>query len=459
MSRACRFALLVVVLALACATVAHANDSEIGVLAGDAYPLDSTSVRMDSESVQVVCLEDYALYRIDFKFVNETDATQSVRLGFPFVDFSPKGATEVNRHRAQGFHAWFNGEPIPVSEIRGKWPTGNGVLQPAVWFAHDVEFPPGPSMVTVYYTGAAGGSVAGGVFEGVDLPGDRDDASFGMFPYQVSSGAGWKGRIRKSVVRFTMDPQYQARYVEVGTRNFGRMYADKPPVWVNAMAQPEPNVFQWTYLDYEPGEGHDMTVVWPALYDDELVAAGTWLESSAWYAEPREGEYGFLQLAMELVCYDPWLATDRGPEVGASTTYRFTRQRSVRQIRVVCTDDYDAIQGSRLKHPKRLRVDFSDGTTRVLELAEGTGMQFFPVRAKASTVKVTLLDVYEGDPGASITDIPHIEFGTRPAPRFTSFEKLTGIDPAPAFKEPAALRSPDAYPVAPFRESYAQGRH
>jgi hypothetical protein len=434
---------------LACAPLTFANDSEMGVAAGDAIPVSNRSVRMDSESVQIVCLDGYALYRVDFKFANDSAKKQAVRLGFPFIHYSPEGVSEWNFHAAQGFHAWFNGREIPVTPVRGLWPAAdseNGIEQEAVWYAHDVTFPPGASMVTVYYVGSAGGSVPTGLYKKGELPGGAVDAPLGFFPYQVSSGAKWKGRIGKSVIRYTLGEGYDPDLVVRGTRRWAREMGERDSAWTAAMSRPQGRAIEWTYRDYQPTWKRDVQVVFP---DTQGEWRPSWVQSS-WWATPEDNERSrFWPLADSLMTGDFWYDTD-GLQVGDPIRFDFDKDRRIREIRITMAEEVVFDATGPMQRPKTLRVDFSDGTSRLLQLSDGTGMQFFTADTRADSAKVTLLDTYGADIGAAETVIPHIEFATTRAPRFSTFKALTGIDPAPGFREPAVLASPAKYPVADF---------
>jgi hypothetical protein len=443
------FTVVCIICALATSQAAFANDSEMGVAAGDAIPVSNRNVRMDSESVQIVCLKDYALYRVDFKFVNDSPRKQKVRLGFPFIHYSPGGATEWNFHAAQGFHAWFNGREIPVTPVRGLWPAADsesGIDQEAVWYAHDVTFPPGASMVTVYYVGSSGGSVATGLYKKGELPGGLDDAPLGFFPYQVSSGAKWKGRIGKSVIRYTLGEGYDPDLVALSTRRWIRMWGERDSGWLAAMTRPRSRAFQWTYRNYQPSWKDDVEIIYPELRDEWRTS---WVLSS-WWATPEDNEASaFWPLVDTLLSGDFWYDDD-GLQVGDAMQVDFEKERTVREIRVTLADEID-FEGVRPKQrPRKLRIDFSNGTTQVLELVDGTGMQFFRANARADGAKVTLLDVYGAGAGTTETVVPHVEFAANRVPRFSTFRALTGITAAPGFREPAALASPGRYPVTPF---------
>ncbi|MDZ4166149.1 MAG: DUF4424 family protein, partial [Coriobacteriia bacterium] len=88
------------------APVALANDSAVGTQGAAVRPLTDTDIRMDSEAVQIICMRGYALYRIDFKFVNSSDADKALKIGFPFPDFENE---EGNRGAPPAaFRAWLN---------------------------------------------------------------------------------------------------------------------------------------------------------------------------------------------------------------------------------------------------------------------------------------------------------------------------------------------------------------
>jgi hypothetical protein len=417
---------------------ATANDSSVGTQGAAIRPLADTDIRMDSEAVQIICMRDYALYRIDFKFVNESDTEKAIKLGFPFPDF--ENTEDGNRGDSPAaFGAWLNGAELEVKQERG-FDTDGEAEWPVVWFTREAVFPPGESMVTVSYIGSPDSSVMGShIYEALSLPPDSPGI-VGYYPYLVHTGAGWAGPIGTTVVRYVLADDFN------GSRVDDVMEAEASAEWVTperarhfrSFTKPAPNVYQWVYTDYEPTLDHDPRLAF--LYESEWspsfdpytdTVASSWLALGDYQYPPyniRDGRPS-----------DAWAEAVDGPGIGEWIDIPFSETREVREVRVV--PGYQKRSDLFLKYnrPSSLKIEFSDGTTVDLPLADAMGLQTFAVNARAESAKVTILGVYPGTNERDETYISEITFAEAAAPKFSTFEAVTGIAAPDAFEEPEPL--------------------
>ena len=218
-------------------TVALADDSSVGAVGGSVHAIWTTNVRMAAETVQAVCFDYFAEYRVDFKFVNEGKA-RKVKLGFPFTDTV---GGEEGTEPPVGFQAWQNGRPLTVRAVAARVTKSTTVG----YFVHEAVFPHGATMITVSYLAGQGG-----VGEerrrraSVGHPG-----SGGLYQYWLHSGSTWKGPIGKAVVRYRLADSFRGSDIELAAADASR-YAPltSPPNWT----RPLPRTYQWQFSDFEP---------------------------------------------------------------------------------------------------------------------------------------------------------------------------------------------------------------
>ncbi len=291
-------------------------------------------------------------------------------------------------------------------------------------------------MVTVYYAGSPDVSVGvPELFAGTGLK-NEDGFGLGFYPYQVHTGAGWSGPIGLSVIRFTLADDFSGLKVDGVTRNLantGWMGAERTKNLL-AHTKPWPNVFQWVYRDYEPTHAHD----------PQIAFATRWLDGNT--AEPaasshlKLGDYEYpAWMAVDRSPGTAWAESARGPGIGEWLELDLDQRTEVREIRVFPGHQKRSDLFRKYNRPSRLKVEFDDGTSAVVDLRDEMGMQTFPVQADARSAKVTIEDVYRGTNERDETYLSEITFATSPAPLFDTFETLTGIKPSPGHVEPAAL--------------------
>ena len=225
---------------------AVANDTSVGGVGGLVYPLENTDIRMQAETVQAVCYRSFAEYRIDFKFVNDGEA-QTVKLGFPFevTVLDEMGSPPV------AFRAWQDGKPLTVTLGRSvSWEQlPSDYLG---YYLHEATFPHGETTITVSYLAVptiSAGSRSDAPFH--DRRANASAAGHARYDYWVHTGAGWKGTIDKTVVRFTLADDFGGWGVE---DQLGDWETTKPDSYVKVGER----AYQWVYANYEPTENDDV---------------------------------------------------------------------------------------------------------------------------------------------------------------------------------------------------------
>ena len=437
MARRMMAASVLLAVLLASTGVAMANDAAVGTRGAAVRPLTDTDIRMDSEAVQIICMDRYALYRIDFLFVNESDAPRSVKLGFPFPDFeNPEGNLGAP---PAAFGAWFNGERIVVTQEDG-FDTDGESEWPAIWFTHEVTFPPGESMVTVSYLGTPDASVMDGELTemlGLDW---EDGWAVGYYPYLVHTGAGWAGPIGKTVVRYTLADDFNGTDVDevIHAEASRKWLTTERARFMESFTRPAPGVYQWVYENYEPTRDHNphLAFIYQGLGSETFdpwtdTTASSWLEL---------GEYSYP--AYSLRDGQPstaWAEDAEGPGVGEWVDIPFGEERDVSEIRVLPGYQKRDDLFYKYNRPSRLEIEFSDGTSTEIVLADEPGLQLFEVEATADEARVTILDVYPGTNERDETYLSEITFAASPMPMLETYETVTGIAPPEAFDEPEAL--------------------
>lgn len=437
-----RAALLLAALLAAPGAVAHANDSAMGGAGGAVKPVGSTTIRMGAETVQVVAFERYAEYQVDFQFEN-TGAPQHVKLGFPF----PLPFEDGEYTPPAGFRAWQGDTPLPVTyqEVKeGDWKLG--------YYLHEADFPTGKTMVRVRYYAAPDTSV------GSPPPNLRPPERFagsssflGFYPYTVSTGAGWAGTIGTSVIRYYISPDALVWGVNEAAKQAADRMQPNDVTGVGAAKQkdaaakllsyttPAPGVYEWRFTDFEPTPSADGS----SPYDIALpfyIPTGIGSKAPSW--APQAGVKASSELTLGQYKYPAFQAVDGDPSsawaegapgsgTGQSLTVTFPASRQVREIRVLPGYAKNEALFRKYNRPRTLNVEFSDGTSKLVDLADEPTLQRFPVSANATWAKVTIGDVYRGTTGDE-TYLSEIEFGTAKAPEVMPFtDVLDGKVAAP----------------------------
>jgi hypothetical protein len=403
-------------LPLAYPSPALADDSSVGAIGGDYYPLASTDIRMEAETVQATVYRDFAEYRADFLFVNSGQA-QTLMLGFPYALDEPDGD-------AQGpiaFRAWQDGTPLTVTV--GQGPTGDSFQG---YYLHQATFPPGPSMITVSYLGPPSWTASDRFPElapaewRTGIPGTA-----GRYDYWLHTGAGWAGTIGTAVVRYTLADDFRGWGLDVKADYPGIDDGWPETTRPETYTKPDDRTYQWVFRELEPTETDDVTLAFTGAatylgavesFPPALGAVIASMTASDPTLTPQTGENWAL--------VDGSPASAWGPlAVGGWAQLELSGNQRIAEIRIVSGDNETT--GSFVAHgrPKSIKVTLSDGTSKVITLADESSVQRFPIAGTAEWVRLELLDSYPGTESAD-TYISDISFGNERAPVFAPFAAL-----------------------------------
>ena len=431
-------AFLAALLALAAALVwtpspALADDTGLGGVAGDYYPLSSTDIRMESETVQAICYRDFAEYRVDFLFVN-SGAPQTIQLGFPY-EINPEGDS---RGGLIGFRAWQDGRPLAVT-------IGQGPDTFLEYYLHQATFPTGKTMISVSYL--AGPTVTSGTrFEEL-MP-----AKFAAIPgiggwdakydYWLHTGAGWAGTIGTAVVRFTLAGDFRGYGADVKS-------SYKSPNSEGYLTQPETytkigeSTYQWLYKDLEPTEADDVQLGFSGIFmmDDSLPVPAlmgavikTVASSNATVPTTDGMDPGWPLLdgspasALGLQGQHPWV------KLGLQGDTK------IQEVRIVPGNTGAVDAFAQYGRPKTVKITLSDGSTSTVTLADDPSVQRFPVSGRADWVQIDVIDSYPGTKSADVY-IADVSFANEPSPTFETYDALiaaaSGTSPSTETSSPA----------------------
>ncbi len=397
----------------------QADDSSVGAIGGDYYPLTNTDIRMEAETVQAVCYRFFAEYRADFLFVN-SGPTQTLMLGFPFAldepDGFPQGPT--------AFRAWQDGKPLAVRLGQGP---AEAVYQG--YYLHEATFPHGSTMITVSYLGNPSWT-ASDRFPELAPPDLRVgvQGQAGSYDYWLHTGAGWAGTIGTAVVRYTLADDFRGWGMNVKS-DYQGIEGDWPETTKpETYTRPDERTYQWLFKDLEPTKQDDIvfaftgaiptadrgTALPPAL--GPVVASVT--ASDPTLSQDTGGGWAVM---------DGSPATALGPFApGDWMKLAITGDQKLAELRIVPgkndTPEAFAANG----RPKRIKVTASSGASSVITLADEPSVQKFPLSGTVEWVRLDFLDNYPGsDSGEAY--LSEVSFGNAPAPAFQPFDTLIAL--------------------------------
>ncbi len=434
---------------------ALANDTAVGGIGGDVYPLSSTDIRMEAETVQVTCYREFAEYQVDFVFVND-GAPQLVKLGFPFMVTAlndPWGNAPV------AFRAWQDGEPLAVT-------LGREVSQEDLmsadnapgYYLHEATFPRGRTIITVSYlaepTFSAGNRFAKltpQAFIAMNMGGWSS-----WYEYWLHTGAGWKGTIGKATIRFQLADSFDgwALDVKAAERETYGEGAGAPVTRPESYVKLDDRTYQWIFEDFEPTEANDIVLAFTKAYLRHSVSHDGFPAGYGAFAfadtaserlgpnEEREAPPGFE--AVDGSLETAWGFTDPGDgwiRVGIAGN------QNLREIRIL--PGRNDAPGSFYEYgrPKTVSIRLSDHTDTTITLADEPALQRFALSGTSDGVTVAVLDIYPGT-RSNDTYISEIDFGTAPAPSFEEIVALTSGQGPPATPAPTT-QSTSTSTVAP----------
>jgi len=449
------FAALLLVLLLTAGT-AFADDGPMDVTGtgGAVKPMKSTSIRMAAETVQAICYSRFAEYKIDFVFDNSKASTQTVVLGFPFA--GPWDSDDYY-HPAAGFQAWQDGRPLTVTLKHG-----SEAEEPTDFYTHTAVFPPGESTITVSYLIApyTEGWVAPSAW--ADEVQDRTPAVYegewigpSSYDYTLHTGSYWAGPIGTAVLSWTLSDDFVGWGIADATRFASELDTSDPetPPTPEQVAHsriqtnysiPAPGTYQWVFHSIEPslidGESpYDIGLQFLTPPADTEVADTSypWPDTKA-SSSLDLGDHKYP--ASNLVDGDPstaWAEGAKGSGIGQWVKVTPWDAHIVEELRILPGYAKRPDLFAKYNRPKRLRFDFSDGTSKTVTLADSPTLQRFPVSASIKSARVTILDVYRGTT-RNETYISEIEFGAAAAPTFE--------DPGALLAAAKSLPSADSTP-------------
>lgn len=401
------------------APVARADDTSVGGEAGNLQPLASTTVRLEAETVQAILYRRFAEFKVDFLFVNMGEPEQ-LQLGFPYYLL---GADD-NGTPPLAFRAWQDGRPLPVRLGRGRY-EGEEVG----YFLHDATFPPGKTMITVYYLSEPTWS-SGDRFP-YTAPSELKRGGFsflaGRYDYWLHTGAGWAGTIGKAAVRFCLADDFDSFGLQVKAESplveGGWPWTTKPETYTN----PDPRTFLWEFADFEPTRDDNivlaLTAPFPAEPEPQLIPAtlGAMLFPDTSSSGLREDENFPLWALADGSASSAWKCT---PTAGpAWARLRIGGSQEIRELRILPGLNQTLSSFAEYGRPKTIRVDLSDGTTATFGLEDEASVQVFPLVAAAEWIRIQVLDCYPGSKSDDVF-ISWLGLGTQPAPQFVPFTQL-----------------------------------
>ncbi len=410
---------------------AFANDTSVGGMGGDLYPLESTDIRLEAETVQAVCYRRFAEYRVDFKFVN-SGGPQTLMLGFPYLPVGPEGNGTI----PISFRAWQNGMPLAVSIGEG----GDGTDEQG-YFLHQATFPTGETMITVSYlsnpTWVSSNRLEELMPPEMKVPGVTGLA--GRHDYWLHTGATWAGTIGKAVVRYSLADDFDGWAVDVTAGQAGSVegwpWTTRPETHV----KPDGRTYLWEFRDLEPTKDHDIMLAFtaPFLSAETMPSLPPAFGAVVFPDDTAEGG----MTGWEVADGSPLSAWALGEGKEARVQLRIEGDRNIREFRIVTGRNDTLTSFGEYSRPKTVRVTLSDGATKTFALADEPSVQRFPLEGTAEWARVEILDVYPGSAGGEVY-ISEVSFGTSPAPAFAPFAELIGFDTTSATEVPTSVSPP-----------------
>lgn len=403
-------ALLGIVLLLALSSPAIA-DPEPATEAPVVKPIHNDDIRMEQETVQVVCYRSFAECRADFKFMNCGDS-QSVRVAFPVA----RSAS------LSGFRAWVNGSFLGCS-----WTPAIGSYDLS-YYSFDAEFPSfGETMITVTFLAEPATTTSPRFpettpqeFASLGIPGEGK-----YYEYWLHTGAYWRGTIGKAVIRYQLADSFTGWAIDAVAPEAADGSA--PITSPTSYMKLDDRTYQWVFEDLEPTEADDIVFAYTAPVIDPLLgweagkefpaaygamaAVGKASESTLDWGSDGPAGFGAIDGRLSTasrwrVGTDMWLETD------------ILGNQELKEIRILPGT------GSSQGRPSSMKVDYADGTSTVIALADESTLQRFPISGQADRVRFEVLDCYRQTSRTEYVSIQEIDFGTDPAPAFRPFWEL-----------------------------------
>jgi hypothetical protein len=395
---------------LALSSSAFADDSSVKVVSGQGvFPLTSSDIRMDSETVQAICYRNFAEYRVDFKFVND-GPPQTLQLGFSSADVVPPEeagtqwvASEARWGAPVALQAWQDGKPLRVTLGQGKDP-----MLSSAWvgyYLHTATFPHGFTTITVSY-----------------LAGSNEG-----YEYWLHTGAYWNGPIGKAIVRYRLadsfhdaaDPTKPA----LGTLTLS------PTSYIRLDAR----TYQWVLNNLEPTPAEDIRLRYispwlPALFNsggDAALPASAGAAAVWTVASERLGPNADTGMQPGWEAIDGLPATAWGFSAKSQNKWLQIGVRgnqNLAEIRILPGRNDSPTSFTEYARPKTIDVNWVAGHKEIT-LEDEPSLQRFYVPATTGSLTLTILDSYPGTKSHDVY-ISEIDLGNAPAPQFDTYANM-----------------------------------
>ncbi|MBN1461720.1 MAG: hypothetical protein JXA57_19490 [Armatimonadetes bacterium] len=391
-----------------------ANDSGVFVSTGQGvFPMASSNIRMDSETVQAICYRNFAEYRVDFKFVND-GPPQTLQLGFASADIMPADAVndasavaDAQRGASVALRAWQDGKPLRVTFGKGKDP-----LLSASWvgyYLHTATFPHGETMITVSY-------LAGAVKNG--------------YSYWLHTGAYWNGPIGRAIVRYRPADSFEDGGV------LAAPMSDEGGAYPNSYVKLDDRTYQWVFENLEPTADDDIALVFPAPRLSEEFKYGGGAALPASFGAVAEAQETSERLGPNTESNDPpgWEAVDGNPATawGLSAKAREVQgqwlriwvrgNQDLREIRILPGRNDSPTSFKEYARPKTVAVNWGFGE-REITLRDEPSLQEFEISHTTDNLTFYIVDFYPGTKSDDVY-ISEIDLGNAPAPQFDTYANM-----------------------------------
>jgi hypothetical protein len=309
------------------------------------------------------------------------------------------------------------------------------------YYLHEARFPPGETTITVSYFAKPTVS-AGNRFPQLAPPEIAHlniSAWEAKYNYWVHTGAGWKGNIGKTVIRFHLADDFNGWGVDAPITT--QWASESRITGPDPYEKIDDRTYQWVYEDYEPSEDDDVQLafdrpnfLWFTPATDIPTIWGAMpvmdVKGDDWWQDEETRPAGW-----ETIDADPGTAWDASSARGHSMQVDIIGNQNLEEIRIIPGRN-DAL-GSFEKYgrPKTMRITLSDGTNKTVQLKDEPELQRFAISGAAKWARVEVVDSYLGTK-SDRSFISEISFGTEPAPEFEEFATLMAEQVPPATEPP-----------------------
>lgn len=345
-----------------------------GGIGGSVYMVQDTEVRMASETIDMAIHQTFVEFDIRYSFVNESDKTLSVTMGFPDERGGRMFAGWVN-----DFEASVDGVPVSVAFTKEDVSKGDAVRRGFQWHVYTVEFAPGEKkqVRNTYWTYVT-------KYRGLHL-----------FEYVLHTGASWKGNIGDLTINATLDEGLLFPDAELYASYHDLHYSP-----AHGLARDGRTNKTWRFKNFEPTEEDDLLIFFERAGYPYMAEAQ--LSSSEF--EPEEENcidvsYGAWE-GFDDDIETAWAEGVEGPGIGEWMQIDFLGFTPV-IARLGIFGGRHNVDGIQLYTAsgriKEAAVVFSDGTRHVVRLRDRPTMQYFELPAiRTEWLRIEIMNVYPG---------------------------------------------------------------